>query len=207
MSEEPKQEPEQPKKEKKAAPFSMVGLIAFVILLIAIVFSIILMLGVKSSVSELNNMIASGKFGKITLSENKDNESGKNEEGTTGSSVTNEKAEYFETGRITTNPRLSSNFVVLNLGMFFIPSQTEGEEAKAEEPKDKNSEPAFSPFGKKFDGMVKSIINSQIGNMSIQELQAPRDTINKQFLEKLKPLFQQQKAKLKEIAIVEFIIQ
>ncbi len=55
--------------------------------------------------------------------------------------------------------------------------------------------------------MIRNIVNSQIGSMSLEELQIPRDSMSKIFRERLRPLFRQQNARLKDIAIVEFIIQ
>ena len=216
MADEEKQEPAKPKKEKGGLPVPLFGLIGFAIILIALVVNVFLILGIKSDVTAITEVIATGKLPEghsktdekdKKKSHNKDEEFFDDEESTVGQYVADEKAEYFETGRITTNPRASSRFVVLNLGMFFSKyPKAEGEE---EEPKEESKEKveSFSPYGKKFDGMVKNIINSQIGSMSLEELQIPRDSLTNIFKIKLRPLFGQQESRLKEVAIIEFIVQ
>ncbi len=212
MADEQKQEPAAPKKDKGGLPFPLFGLIGFAIMLIALLVNLFLILGIKSEVGAISNVIVSGGLpigSKDSNSKDKANENDENsdEPSAQGQYVADENAEYFETGRITTNPRMSSNFVVINLGLFFIKEKSGEEEAPPEGEGKEATATSFSPFGKKFDGMLRNIVNSQIGSMSLEELQIPRDSISKVFIEKLKPLFRQQKTKLKEIAIVEFIVQ
>lgn len=216
MAEEEKQEPAKPKKEKGGLPVPLFGLIGFAIILIALVVNVFLVLGIKSDVTAITEVIATGKLPTHTPEEDKDKKKKKVDEefyeeedgNDVGKYVADEKAEYFETGRITTNPKLSSRFVVLNLGMFFseLPKSEEEEEKPKEEAK-KGEPESFSPYGKKFDGMVRNIINSQIGSMSLEELQIPRDSLTNLFKKRLRPLFSQQEARLKEVAIIEFIVQ
>ncbi len=219
MAEEEKQEPAKPKKEKGGLPVPLFGLIGFAIVLIALVVNVFLILGIKSEVSAITEVIISGKLPAHSAEADKHEkkthkeaeEYPEDEENTVGQYVADDKAEYFETGRITTNPRSSPRFVVLNLGMFFSTAEKaegegEAEEAHKEEKKEEGT-PPFSPYGKKFDGMVKNIINSQIGSMSLEELQIPRDSLTLLFKKKLRPLFSQQESRLKEVAIIEFIVQ
>ncbi len=211
MAEEEKQEPEKPKKEKSGLPFPLFGLVGFAIVLIALIINVFLILGIKSEVSSITEAITSGKIN--TQNDSKDKKSSESadhdsdsEDSNVGKYVADEKADYFETGRITTNPRASTSFVVLNLGVYFTKGDSKSEGGSEGEGK-KEASTSFSPFGKKFDGMVKNIINSQIGNMSLDELQIPRDSLSLLFKQKLKPLFSQQEARLKDVAIVEFIVQ
>lgn len=212
MAEEEKQEPAKPKKEKGGLPVPLFGLLGFAIVLIALIVNVFLVLGIKSDVTAITEVIASGKLPTHAAEESKDkNKAHKEEEyfddaeSTVGQYVADDKAEYFETGRITTNPKASSRFVVLNLGMFFL-EEPKGEDEEPKEGKKDEAE-SFSPYGKKFDGMIKNIINGQIGSMSLEELQIPRDSLTNIFKQRLRPLFGQQKARLKEVAIIEFIVQ
>ena len=118
--------------------------------------------------------------------------------------------EYFETGRITTNPRASTSFVVINLGMIFkVKPAEEGEKKAAEgEKKEKETTSApISPFGKRFDGMLRNSINAELGKLSVDEMQIPRDSLSNMLKTKLIPLFKNEKSLLKEVVVVEFIIQ
>jgi hypothetical protein len=216
MADEEKQEPAKPKKEKGGLPVPLFGLIGFVIMLIALLVNVFLVLGIKSEVASITEVIVSGKIPAASGHEGKEEKKKKNfeeedfseEESSVGKYVADDKAEYFETGRITTNPRSSQRFVVLNLGMFFSEyPKAEGEEEEAKEEHKAEGPESFSPYGKKFDGMVKNIINSQIGSMSLEELLIPRDSLTLLFKQKLRPLFGQQEARLKEVAIIEFIVQ
>jgi len=217
MAEEEKQEPAKPKKEKGGGlPVPLFGLIGFAIVLIALVVNVFLILGIKSEVSAITEVIISGKLPAHSAEADKHEkkthkeaeEFPEDEDNTVGQYVADDKAEYFETGRITTNPRSSPRFVVLNLGMFFSTTpHEEGEEEEHKEEKKEEGTPSFSPYGKKFDGMIKNIINSQIGGMSLEELQIPRDSLTLLFKKKLRPLFSQQESRLKEVAIIEFIVQ
>lgn len=215
MADEEKQEPAKPKKEKGGLPVPLFGLIGFVIMLIALLVNVFLVLGIKSEVASITEAIVSGKLPTHTGHENKEEKKKSTEEeeevgdekNNVGKYVADDNAEYFETGRVTTNPRASQRFVVLNLGMFFSKISTGEEEEEAPKEEGKGKDESFSPFGKKFDGMVKNIINSQIGNMTLEELQIPRDSLTLLFKEKLKPLFSQKETRLKEVAIIEFIVQ
>ena len=211
MADESKQEPEKPGKNKSGGSIPLFGLIGFAIVLIALVVNLFLLLGVKSQVASMSEVIMTGGIssGKEHTTDKKSEDAPHEEETEQGSSsqfVADEEAQYFETGRITTNPRQSSNFVVMNLGLFYKLKNTGEEEAPPAEEGAKEKD-TFSPFGKKFDGMLRNLVNSQIGSMSIEEMQIPRDSMSKMFLMKLKPLFSQKKTTLKEVAIVEFIIQ
>lgn len=209
MAEEEKQEPAAPKKEKSGMPVSIIGLVGFVVILIALLVNVFLILGVKSDVTAITQVITSGKLPEAKSGDEKKKPIIEDEDdddaNTVGQYVADKDAQYFETGRITTNPKSSSRFVVLNLGMFFTKNQA-GEEEGGEEKK-KNEPVSFSPYGLKFDGMVKNIINSQIGSMSLEELQIPRDSLTFLFRKKLKPLFRQQDAQLRKVAVVEYIVQ
>ncbi len=117
----------------------------------------------------------------------------------------NEKlSEFFQTGRITTNPRQSTQFVVADFGIIFFP-------------KDEESLKELYPGGKKEEGSsalpptlssrVRGIINSVLGSMSVEELQVKRDSIPEYVMANLKPFFKEKKLFIKEVILQEFIIQ
>lgn len=117
----------------------------------------------------------------------------------------NEKlSEFVQTGRITTNPRQSTQFVVADFGIIFFP-------------KDEESLKELYPGGKKEEGnsslppslssRVRGIINSVLGSMSVEELQVKRDSIPEFVMANLKPFFKEKKLFIKEVILQEFIIQ
>lgn len=214
MADEPKQEPATSKKEKSGLPVPIFGLVGFVVVLIVLVVNLFMILAIKSEVKSISEAILTGNLPiKEATQENAKKEKSIEEDeddplDNVGKYVADENANYFETGRITTNPRMSSSFVVINLGVFFKEKEKKDAAAGQGNKEAKSNETAgFSPFGRKFDGMLRNIVNSQIGSMSLEELQIPRDSMSKLFKERLRPLFRQQDAQLKDVAIVEFIIQ
>lgn len=111
--------------------------------------------------------------------------------------------DYMETGRITTNPLSSSQFVVVNLGIFYkaITKGNHEEEAKEETAADPEAK------AKRLNALVKHQINSQIGGMDVFALQVPRDSLMTIFREKLNPAFKMEGFQLKDVILIEFIIQ
>jgi hypothetical protein len=207
MAEEKKQEPEKPVKVKSESPIPMVGIIAFAIILIALLLNLWFLLGIKSQVSSVNEIIVASNpniHGEKSGEKNPSAKSGESSKEDTS----NKDTQYFETGRITTNPRASTSFVVINLGMIFkVKPSEEGDEKHSEgEKKDASAQP-ISPFGKRFDGMLRNSINSELGKLSVDEMQIPRDSLSSILKNKLVPLFLEEKSSLKDVVIVEFIIQ
>ncbi len=96
---------------------------------------------------------------------------------------------FKETGRITTNPKNSDRFVVVNLGIEFKSKE------KLEE-----LEPALL-------AKIRGTINSTFANMTIDEIHSQRDSLNIIFQNNLKPIFQKEKKLISEVIIQEFIIQ
>lgn len=105
---------------------------------------------------------------------------------------------YMETGRITTNPKMSTKFIVIGLGLEFrVKEDTyKEEELKAE-----------SEMMKKMLSRIKAVVIKELGMMSLEDLQTNRPQLDNIFKEKLRPLFKEQKIYLKRADIVEFIVQ
>lgn len=113
-----------------------------------------------------------------------------------------DKFEYLETGRITTNPLQSTQFVVVNLGVFYKPEKSGDSEEDSEEVK---VDPAVKVS--RLNALIKHSVNSQIGDMDVMALQIPRDSLMTVFREKLKPSFKNEGFVLRDVILLEFIIQ
>jgi hypothetical protein len=208
MADEKKQETEKPVKVKGDSQLPMVGIIGFAIVLVALIVNLWFLLGIKSQVSTISDVFVSGKA--ITHEAKNGEKSAENKtDGDNPEDNSNKDTQYFETGRITTNPRASTSFVVINLGMIFkVNAVAEGEKKAEGESKEKETTaPPISPFGKRFDGMLRNEINSELGRLTVDEMQIPRDSLSNMLKTKLLPLFKNEKSFLKEVVIVEFIIQ
>jgi flagellar basal body-associated protein FliL len=106
---------------------------------------------------------------------------------------------YQETGRITTNPKGSSSYVVINLGLNFIPREKEIKEELAKEP-DK------ALTWKKVLAETKDHITTIMGNYSFEDLkQINRDTLKGTLLRDLQPIFKKEKIFLRNVLLQEFI--
>ena len=113
----------------------------------------------------------------------------------------------IETGRITTNPKGSTQFVVLNLATLYIPKD-EGALAAINKENGKTKEgegtpPAFVQTMIR----VKGVVNSVLGSMTVEELQGNRDSLRKVFAKEFKELFLEKKCIVMDVIIQEFMIQ
>ncbi len=108
--------------------------------------------------------------------------------------------EYMETGRITTNPSGGQQFVVVNLGLFYKLDikNKDNDDSKGSDPELKSQ---------RLNALIKHKINTQIGDMDILSLQAPRDSLTAIFKDKLTSAFELEGYYLKDVILVEFIIQ
>lgn len=113
---------------------------------------------------------------------------------------------YMEIGRITTNPKdAPSTFVVINLSFEFAPRKKDDESMK--EVIGKEGLNLESPIIKKMQGRMKSAINNTIASMTMLDLNAKRQELEKVFQELLKPIFKEYGFKLYNVSLLEFIIQ
>ncbi len=199
-----KQEPEKPQKKSGALSLPVIigiGAGVLVILVAVILFAVKMML----------NTVVETKMGAIQQSAEqqavpKEEKDMSNLEFykmmSENDSVGDEDAKYMETGRITTNPRGSTQFVVVNLGISYRDKSAE-EEAKK---KDKNEE--TDDKKRKFEALIRNAINNQIGDMTVAELQQiRRDSLRSIFKESLTPVFINNRIFLRDVILVEYIIQ
>jgi flagellar basal body-associated protein FliL len=99
---------------------------------------------------------------------------------------------FVETGRITTNPKMSTKFVVINLGLEF--------KAKEEGSGEENLSP-------KMMAKIKGVVNQVLGSYLVEELHAKRDSIGIILKNDLKITFNEENYLLKDVILQEFLIQ
>ncbi|MBI5324793.1 MAG: hypothetical protein HZB41_05895 [Ignavibacteriae bacterium] len=112
-----------------------------------------------------------------------------------------ENERFMSTGRITTNPSMSTQFVVVDIGLDFYVNEEQMKEIKKEKPEE-------SPLMLRPIASVKGTVNNLLGSMTVQELQSiRRDTLQGMINSKLTQVFLSNKMVLKEAILQEFIIQ
>jgi flagellar basal body-associated protein FliL len=117
---------------------------------------------------------------------------------------------FETTGRITTNPRGSTKFVVVDLGLEFVEKKAHGEEEEESGGGGHGGgggghESHFEP---KALAKIKGGVTSLIGSMPLQELQTiERDTLRSLLKKRLKPIMKKEKMFLRNVILQEFIIQ
>ncbi|MCX6148098.1 MAG: hypothetical protein NTW25_12755 [Candidatus Kapabacteria bacterium] len=104
---------------------------------------------------------------------------------------------FLELGRITTNPKGSSKFVVVAIGCVY----RQGKDFE------KENEKLESEYMRKLLAKTKSVIINEIGNTTVEEIQAKRSNLESIFRDRLKPVFKDKQLFLREIIINEFILQ
>jgi flagellar basal body-associated protein FliL len=107
---------------------------------------------------------------------------------------------YVKTGRITTNPKGSSQFVVLNLGFEFRMKNKDNEWVESEVTEE-------DPMVKHAMSKAKGVVNQVLGSMTVEELHSKRSEMPLILKEKLKDTFKKYRILLKDVIIEEFIIQ
>lgn len=177
-----KQEPQKPKKGGGMSMPVMAGVIAGVIIVNAIIIVIVFKLFISPSISS-GGEAKKGKTEQAAEEKKKKDES----EG--------KETLFAESGRITTNPKNSEKFVVINLGIEYYMS----EDAPAAE-----GEKGLPP---KILAYVKGSVNQTIGSMSAEDVHMKRDSLASIFQKILTPTLKKEKMNLKNIIMQEFIIQ
>ncbi|MBX3044526.1 MAG: hypothetical protein KIT33_09835 [Candidatus Kapabacteria bacterium] len=183
--EEQKNENESGKKKGLSLPVLIAIIAGSVILLfVAIIFVISIMM------NNMKDTIISSTGGEVEKVEDKKEDAVESLD----------KFDYMETGRITTNPAASSQFVVVNLGIFYAPEKSDKKDDEAAK-----VDPAAK--SQRLNALIKHQVNSQIGDMDMYSLQIPRDSLMTIFKEKLMPSFKMEGYKLRDVILVEFIVQ
>ncbi|MGB9851876.1 MAG: flagellar basal body-associated FliL family protein [Candidatus Kapaibacteriota bacterium] len=109
---------------------------------------------------------------------------------------------YVETGRITTNPLNSDQFVVVNLAFKFGAR----DEKVLEEIFGKGGEGAAN-LPPEIMAPIRSKINQILGSLTVAQLQERRNNLANDFKDSLKAIFSQHDLILNDVFLQEFIIQ
>lgn len=194
---EEKQEPEKAKKKKGGMSLPVmiaigVGAIVVQVVLIIVVVNFVL--------PKSGDDASHKKTEELTEKQKQKQEDEKFFEGDTEEEdffAEEKERKYLETDKIITNPKGSTKFVVVNLGLEykFKPDVPEPEQA------------ADSDLMKKLMARLKTTVIQDIGSKSVDEIHNSRSTYNTMIKEKLKPVFKESKIFLRNVYIVEFIIQ
>jgi hypothetical protein len=212
MSEEETQQPEKPKKKKAGLSMPiLIGIIAGIVLLliVGVVFfmKIFFIDPLKHDVANGGNQkeeLANSEEAKKKAAEKLDEEF---EKLVAEGLAENVEEKLIQTGRIITNPRGSTSYVVLDLALIYKFKKLEGEPKKEEKKEGEGAKGEGSQEEQIMNISIKSIVSSTLGGMTIPELQDRRDSLESVFHEKLKPVFKKEKKILTEVKISEFIIQ
>lgn len=117
-----------------------------------------------------------------------------------------EDRDFFETERITTNPKNSTKYVVLKLSFEYRAHPTLIENLPDED-KANDKLKKDGPYMTKIIAKTKSIVIDEIGNLTETEIQSDRPKLMENIESKLKELFWKKKIFLREVNTTEFIVQ
>ncbi|MEJ5287105.1 MAG: hypothetical protein CH6_1141 [Candidatus Kapaibacterium sp.] len=109
---------------------------------------------------------------------------------------------YVETGRITTNPLNSDQFVVVNLAFKFS-----ARDEKVLQEIFGESKEGGAGLPPEIMAPIRSKINQILGSLTVPQLQERRNTLAYEFKDSLKTIFAQHQLILNEVYLQEFIIQ
>ncbi|TAL68815.1 MAG: hypothetical protein EPN82_09085 [Bacteroidetes bacterium] len=182
-----------PKKPGEMSLMKMLIMVGGTVVVLFILLIVVYMLIIKP---DLQKMAINGEGDKAKLEEvNKDKDFNPEE-------IKKEENERFlSTGRITTNPSMSNQFVVVDIGLDFYVNDEQMKEIKKDKPEE-------SPLMLRPLSSVKGAVNNLLGSMTVQELQSVRrDSLQGAINSKLVQVFLSNKMVLKEAILQEFIIQ
>ncbi len=195
-----KQEPEEPKKKAGLSLPVIIGIGAgvLIILVVVILFAVKMMLNSVVGTQPGETQTTEQEHKQVEDKDLSDVEYYKRmaEE----DKISDNDSKYMETGRITTNPRSSTQFVVVNLGLSYRTGLGVDDEAKKEAESDDQK--------RRFEALIRNAVNNQIGDMTVGELQQiRRDSLTSIFKERLIPVFINNRIFLRDVILVEYIIQ
>ncbi|MCL5991675.1 MAG: hypothetical protein M1419_06185 [Bacteroidetes bacterium] len=193
-SQDKKTEEKPPKKPGEMNLMKMLIMVGGTVVVLFILLIVVYMLIIKP---DLQKMSVNGE-GKAQTEEMKQ---AKDEDFNPEEIKKEENERFMSTGRITTNPSMSNQFVVVDLGLDFYVNEEQMKEIKKEKPEE-------SPLMLRPLSSVKGEVNNLLGSMTVQELQSiRRDTLQRMINAKLTRVFLSNKMVLKEAILQEFIIQ
>ncbi len=180
MAKEERQNEQKTKSEEKSTGMKlpvMIGIILGILIVNAAIIYLLFNLLLAPNIGNQQNQ--------STKTEKHDSENSVNEDEFDNTA----KPIFIETGRITTNPKFSDKFVVVNLGLEF------------------NSKEHTQELAPALLAKIRGVVNSTFANMTVDEIHNQRDSLNIIFLNNLKSVFRKEKKLLREVIIQEFIIQ
>jgi hypothetical protein len=199
---EEKQVPEKPKSKSEGIKLPvLIGIIAGIIIIPIIVLIVLFKVFIAPTVNQQNNEQQTS----TQVNSKNDSEGERNNAKPKGKvTLTNDQMKLVilqETGRITTNPKGSSSYAVVNLGIeMFIEDEKEAEELR--------KDPEKSILWKKVFSRSREVITNTIGNYTLDDLKViNRDSLKYTFYDKLFPIFTQEKVVLVEVILQEFMMQ
>ena len=206
------QEPLKPKKKGELGLVMIIGIIAGTLILLVGLLYAVFWFGVRPYIVPPPPATAETAKDAHGESSKKDKEEGaEGEEGKDGEkpefNAHDPLAKFFVTGRITTNPRGSaSNYVVIDLGIYAYYKDEEAKE-KAESGGGHGGSTDKTAMTPELGTLVKGVINRILGSMSVDDLQARRDSLPIVFKKELKPVFKENHFKIFNVVLQEFLIQ
>lgn len=219
MAEDAKQKKkeEEPKKEKKLSLPILIGIGAgaLIIMVVVIIFALNFILDSKlQKIEEMTaNQPAATEHSEKPPKGHDDEHPEDPEHEDIQKFLKGDEAEYYETDQIVTNPLGStSQFVALRLGLsYFIKGHgEEGGEGGGDGHGDEEGADISglnAPKYKKFKSRIKHTVNSAIGSMTVTDMQIPRDSLANIIKVQLDPLFKENDFYLKDVILVQFVIQ
>lgn len=110
---------------------------------------------------------------------------------------------YMELGEIITNPKNSGQFVVMDIGIEFVAYDEQGKVLPVTE----GGEEESSFFKENQLAKFRDRVNNILWSMSVEELQQKRSKMSGIIENKFDPVFKKNRAVIKEVVILRFIIQ
>jgi len=206
--EQEKQIPEKPKKKSGGMSMPMLlGVIGAIVVFQAVLIFLLFKFFISPQPATLE-----GEQTKTEQSEADKQEDSKSKDWKYDEFTLDEKlVQLYETGRITTNPKSSDQFVIVDLAILYIIRDQETLEEihaeKAEAGGSHSGEEDHSLFTHKQRIRIKGTINNILGSYTSEQLFAQRDSLPSIFKKGLSVIINNHQMKVKEVIVQEFIIQ
>lgn len=196
-----KQIPEKPKKQGGVSMMVIIGVVfGGLIVMVVLIFALFKFM-IVPAINQTPAPAAAEGTEKVKESEKK-HENGDEEESGDISEEEEKKLVFIETGKIIANPKGNfERYVIVNMGMQIIPKD---EKLVAELKKEAEKVAEW----KKLLGATREVVINTFGNHSVEELGSmKRDSLKMMIFKQLKPIFKEEKIRLKSIMLQEFLVQ
>ena len=196
-----KQIPEKPKKQGGVSMMVIIGVVfGGLIVMVVLIFALFKFM-IVPAINQTPAPAAAEGTEKVKESEKK-HENGDEEDSGDMSEEEEKKLVFIETGKIIANPKGNfERYVIVNMGMQMIPKD---EKLVAELKKEAEKVAEW----KKLLGATREVVINTFGNHSVEELGSmKRDSLKMMIFKQLKPIFKEEKIRLKSIMLQEFLVQ